>query len=864
MPSNLLPSKHLHWFWLAVGLVALAHLLILVPVPLLVQAVAVLILTGLLPGALLVEWLVGRSAAPPSLWERCLYSVGAAYSSMVLITLLLSYLPGGLNQWQTLATFDAVLVTLMSLGGARGKGQGAGKANDEAPDLNSAFRGARWAPYPVLISLLTVLLVGGFFRFVNLGYAEFQGDEARLALRAAEVIQGYENALFVHKKGPTEILLPTVIYALTAHLNETVARLPFSLANLAGLFAIFLLGWRLFGPVAGWTAALLLAIDGYLIAFGRVVQYQSIVFLMDVLVVLIFVRLAQQPKALTRYFTLAALLLATGLLSHYEAALVLFPVLYLLWRIWRQGITTGQLMRALLIPVGVGGGLLAIFYVPFVLNPGFYDTYYYLTDYRVGGGKIFNHLAEFFARTTVYSSTYYLLMLIGLTLAGLVRLYLHNLPSRLGWLATALVITGMAITFWTPSWIVIGGVDFTWFFFTLALGLAWLLPAVAWEERTVWLWFGAPLILALFFTAIPNTHVYSFFIPWALLAGMVLNRAWQLLSKCLSQSTARALALPIASTLLLLFGLYEYWLFVYNQVEVLRTWPEHRPPGYWVTYDEPVEIAIFGFPLNNGWKAVAGLYADGMLQGNYDTNTRDVIAEWYTRGEHYCARDEPRYYILTNPVEPTLADETAQLRSAVESEHKRFGTVYVQGRAALDIYERTAAEFVPQRFDLETYATRFDRQLSSPRFERAGPVGSPAITQATDVRFGESIWLRGYRLEQTTVAPGASLKLTLYWETEQPLREDYAVFVQVIDLTDLAKAGQRDGHPGCGRHPTTTWLPGDTIADPYTIAIDPTARLGPYTVLIGLYTGDQRLEVFGAEGQSLGPHLALTQVEVGR
>jgi len=35
-------------------------------------------------------------------------------------------------------------------------------------------------------------------------------------------------------------------------------------------------------------------------------------------------------------------------------------------------------------------------------------------------------------------------------------------------------------------------------------------------------------------------------------------------------------------------------------------------------------------------------------------------------------------------------------------------------------------------------------------------------------------------------------------------------------------------------------------------------------VLVGLYAGEQRLEVFGADGQSLGPHLALTQVEVGR
>ncbi len=35
----------------------------------------------------------------------------------------------------------------------------------------------------------------------------------------------------------------------------------------------------------------------------------------------------------------------------------------------------------------------------------------------------------------------------------------------------------------------------------------------------------------LFFTLTPNTHVYGFFIPWALVAGEVLGRAWQVLPR---------------------------------------------------------------------------------------------------------------------------------------------------------------------------------------------------------------------------------------------------------------------------------------------------------------------------------------------
>ena len=38
---------------------------------------------------------------------------------------------------------------------------------------------------------------------------------------------------------------------LTNHITEATARLPFAMLNFAGLFALFLLGWRMFGPLVG-------------------------------------------------------------------------------------------------------------------------------------------------------------------------------------------------------------------------------------------------------------------------------------------------------------------------------------------------------------------------------------------------------------------------------------------------------------------------------------------------------------------------------------------------------------------------------------------------------------------------------------
>lgn len=845
-------------------LAACAHVPFFLPTPLLtLDALAALLLAGFLPGLLVVVWLVGRCPAPPTRWEMALYSMGAGYGCMVTAMLALSYLPGGVTRTQVLLTFDALLVVLALLVAGQ---RSVHAAHSPLTTRHSLPRFDRW----LLAGLLMLAVAGGFFRFAALVYANFQGDEARLGLRAAEVIQGYENALFVHKKGPTEILLPTVVYSLSQRLNEVAARLPFALANFVGLFAVFLLGRRLFGPVAGWSAAMLIALDGYLIAFGRVVQYQSIVFLMDVLVVLVFVRLWRKPQALTRYLTLAAIFWATGLLSHYEAALVLFPVLYLLWRIRREGTPLLVLARAAVIPLAVGSGLLALFYLPYLRNPAFQDTYYYLTDYRMGGGRVFNHVAEFFARTTVYSSTYYFLTLLGLSVVGLIGVYRRARPAWLGLLLSVALVVGLGITFVNPDWLRFGDVPLLWLFFALALVGGWLVPNFCPAERTIWLWFGAPMILALFFTAIPNTHVYSFFIPWALLVGLVIGRGWAWLNERVSVRTAQALALPLAAAAIVTFGLYEYWLFVYNEVEVLRTWPENRPRGYWVSYEMPVEVAIFGFPHNNGWQAVAGLYADGQLRGNYDTNARDMIAEWYTRGNHYCAGDDLNYFMLATPVEPSLADEYAELRNSVENQFALRYIVNVHNRPALRIYERSeqphTAPITAQTVNAEDYITRFDRELSSPYFERIGPVSPSALDAAqantVEYRFGDSIWLRGYRLNQASVAPGDVAEVTLYWSTTAHVTQDYRIFVQVIDLADLAKAGQSDHEAGCTRHQTYNWLPNDVIADRHRIVIDPQARLGQYTLLIGLYTGDEQLEVFDPNGQSLGPHLALTNIAV--
>lgn len=845
---------------IAVAAMGLAHLLLIIgATPLILQSLAALALTVFIPGALLITWYLGDSETPPATLEWSVYAIGAGYGVLVVTMLALSYVPGALYAWHVAFAFDAISVVLLILLLRRG--------NRKSTPLSAASRADRntW----LLMGLLTLLLVGGFLRFTNLGYSEFHGDEARAALRAAAVIQGYDDVLLIHRKGPAEILIPTAIYSLTGRLTEATARLPFAVANLAGLVAVFVLGWRLFGSIAGWTAAMLLALDGYFIGFSRIVQYQSVVFLTSVLVVLVLYRLTQRPAALTRYLTVAALFLTTGLLSHYEAGFVAVPAFFLLIVVWYTGTGFRYLAGALVLPIGLGLVILTSFFLPFVLHPSFRTTLFYLTEQRIGGRFPYNNLADFFLRTTVYSTTYYLVLMIAVVLITLITAYRRGF-GKWSLPLIGVLLLGVAATLWRPDIFVVVGTDYTVVLFVLLLVAGWVTPRLTIEERMLWLWFGVPLLAYLFFTEMPRTHVYTFFPPWSLLVGLTLARGWAWLHERAGARPAITAGIVAVLVSTGIFGSYAYWYFVYNEVEILRTWEEYHPAGFWTVYERPDNRKLYGFPLKNGWKTVGVLYDQGMMDGVYASNQKDSwVTDWYTRGAWRCERDH-RYFILADDLELESKAAYRKLRKRLQQDdvYRPIGAVMVHGEPRLQMYQRndgneTAA---PQQFDSTRHERLFDRQLADPYFPLDEPAVRPrsAIGHPVQYKFGEQIQLEGFHIEASVVSPGDSVRVALYWRALSPIAEQYKVFNQIIE-PGVAMRGQRDGEPKCEGWPTTNWQPGALVVDRYAVPIFPDAPPGTYPLLVGMYPLNQPsapLEIYDSNGISVGQAVKLTQIRV--
>jgi hypothetical protein len=139
----------------------------------------------------------------------------------------------------------------------------------------------------------------------------------------------------------------------------------------------------------------------------------------------------------------------------------------------------------------------------------------------------------------------------------------------------------------------------------------------------------------------------------------------------------------------------------------------------------------------------------------------------------------------------------------------------------------------------------------------------PSIQHPVSARLGESIQLLGYDLDQQEVAAGDTLRLTLYWQALSEMDTSYTVFNHLIDDGDRIW-GQRDGIPGSGALPTSSWISGEYVVDEYEIPVQADTPPGEYLIETGVYdlTTMLRLPVVDSEGAVLGDRILLEATPV--
>ena len=367
--------------WMAVAVALLAGNCLLLVAPPGPMRTAGALLTLVLPGLALAEALLSNT----SRLLRWTVGAGLGYAFIIVAGLALAYLPGPLSRWGVLVLADGLSLLLIVI------------------LLRSGKRAASHGDGSRLIPLVMILLVAGFFRFASLGYSEFQGDEVKAMMPAARVLAGDPDALMLErKKGPAEILLPMLPWRLAETTDEASARLPFALAGLGTLATVFLLGRKLGGNPAGFAAAGVAALNGLLIAFSRIVQYQAIVLWMSALAVLCAWEWYERGR--TRWVLLAGVFTGIGLLAHYDALAVMPVLAYIALLSFSRSNTSGR-RRAWWRDVLLGALCMALvvvpFYGPYLLTPQVGATRSYLGR-RIGEGLLKNTIDKFLTYSTFY------------------------------------------------------------------------------------------------------------------------------------------------------------------------------------------------------------------------------------------------------------------------------------------------------------------------------------------------------------------------------------------------------------------------------------------------------------------------------
>jgi 4-amino-4-deoxy-L-arabinose transferase-like glycosyltransferase len=148
------------------------------------------------------------------------------------------------------------------------------------------------------------------------------------------------------------------------------------------------------------------------------------------------------------------------------------------------------------------------------------------------------------------------------------------------------------------------------------------------------------------------------------------------------------------------------------------------------------------------------------------------------------------------------------------------------------------------------------------------PPRPPTYQISEPVRFdfdGQALLL-GYDLPAETVRPGEAVTLTLYWQAQARMSEDYHVFVHLVGpMPEEGTVAQHDKVPLDGDWPTWAWEPGYTVRDEYSLQLPVDLQPGTYQLRAGLYrlSDGQRVPVQGPDGRVKDSAMILGQVEAG-
>jgi 4-amino-4-deoxy-L-arabinose transferase-like glycosyltransferase len=430
---------------------------------------------------------------------------------------------------------------------------------------------------------ISILLVAAILRFVDLGYSDYQGDENKALYFPAEN-QNLVQFLMDQRKGPLQFIVTAAIKFISQdYSNKLITRLPFALAGFFAVYFFYKFVRIHFGRRSAFISSFLFAINGFLIAFSRIVQYQSLVIFFMVLALYLFSKAVVDTRY--RFWGLLGALIswAVSILAHYDGIFIAPFMLYLLirWfgRYYKENPkgTILAFLSAAILPVA----LLLAFYLPYFMSIAS-DTLKYWEG-RISGsvsGKI--------------SSSKYLF-----------RVY-H--PIYIIHIYTALGIAG----------------------FLYIAYRAFIERRVTPDYLFLLLWLVFPLAFMEYFVSVPGTHIYTYLIPLTIILSFGVILIQYIVIKILRERFGAVVFQTCVTYVFLFMFAQMYAIYVDNyreypwESEKFLFWELHQPtPTY--------HLSLFGFPYNRNWDGVRKYIESFPEVTAYSTNERTALSRYYVK-----------------------------------------------------------------------------------------------------------------------------------------------------------------------------------------------------------------------------------------
>jgi hypothetical protein len=312
--------------------------------------------------------------------------------------------------------------------------------------------------------------------------------------------------------------------------------------------------------------------------------------------------------------------------------------------------------------------------------------------------------------------------------------------------------------------------------------------------------------------------------------------------------------------IILVFGVittYQTTIFLPTE-STLERLRQRWDGSLWQTVygDLPEARAYFGYPKREGWKAVGALRQQGLFPGDFRSVNEDfVIPIWYNYGQARSCYDTPAQFFVRAAGTDFYVPERQIEQYDEVSWIQREGEVRLRVFSAKNL-AAVGQAVTPTVYSLEALEDNFDQLATPPHFIQQAEPARPLKTQ-----FGPAIELSGVDLPQTTVRPGDTLYVNLYWRALQPPGDRYRAFVHLTDGANLW--AQQDDDPAC-RLPTTVWRAGQRGQGQFRLALKPETPPGRYPLVMGLYQADrlERLKIVAGAGQVGDDFLWLGDIEV--